>query len=72
MTNPPDHRDGRVETIGCPVHGSDVTCKVSYLIEGGVSTLVDFECNMEGMCGIPSWDPCPLYVAYLEGKTETN
>jgi hypothetical protein len=68
MTNAPDRDDAGVESIGCPVHGGDVTCKVKYVTKEGVHTLVDFECNMEGMCGIPSWDPCPLYVAYLEGK----
>jgi hypothetical protein len=28
--------------------------------------LVRFECTMEGMCGSPVWDPCPMYMAYME------
>jgi hypothetical protein len=28
--------------------------------------LVRFECTMEGLCGSPIWDPCPMYVAYME------
>lgn len=58
--------DFRVESQGCPVYGAEVTCRVGYVTHAGERTLSRFECNMEGMCGIPSWDPCPLYVRYLE------
>jgi hypothetical protein len=34
--------------------------------EENKDALVRFECTMEGMCGSPIWDPCPMYVAYME------
>jgi hypothetical protein len=66
MTDSESHDDQRVEAIKCPVYGDQVTCRASYQKVNGADVLVDFECNMEGMCGIPSWDPCPLYVAFLD------
>ena len=60
--------DFRVESRGCPVYGAEVTCRVGYVTHAGEHILSRFECNMEGMCGIPSWDPCPLYVRYLEQR----
>lgn len=55
-----------VETLMCPVCGAEVSCKVSYAVAGGRRSLVGFECEREGRCGIPSWDPCPLYVRHVE------
>jgi len=31
--------------------------------------LTQFDCTMHGMCGSPIWDPCPMYVAYMERAT---
>lgn len=28
--------------------------------------LVQFDCTMHGMCGSPIWDPCPMYLAYMQ------
>jgi hypothetical protein len=66
MTHTDSHEDARVQAINCPVYGDRVTCRAFYRNVDGADVLVEFECNMEGMCGIPSWDPCPLYVAFLE------
>ncbi len=68
MAKPEPADKRRVESLGCPVYGGEVTCKVTYHIVGGKIDLSEFECSMEGMCGIPCWDPCPLYVTYLEGR----
>jgi hypothetical protein len=57
----------RVESMSCPVCGREVTCRVSYHDREGKRTLTYFECAMDGLCGIPRWDPCPLYVRCLEG-----
>lgn len=32
----------------------------------GAEELTQFDCTMHGMCGSPIWDPCPMYVAYME------
>ena len=32
----------------------------------GDDALVQFDCTMNGMCGSPIWDPCPMYLAYKE------
>jgi hypothetical protein len=68
MAKPESSDNRRVESLGCPVYGAEVTCKVTYHVADGKIDLTEFECNMEGMCGIPSWDPCPLYVSYLEAR----
>ena len=63
--------DHSVEKLGCPVCGATVTLSTTYRhTDSGGRSLVDFGCDMEGKCGISLWDPCPLYVAYLERKFE--
>jgi hypothetical protein len=63
----------RVETLGCPVYGDKVTLSATYRIEeSGDNRLVDFGCTKEGECGISAWDPCPMYVAYLEKRFSEN
>lgn len=66
MHHSPERLEPLVETTGCPVSRRDVTCRVQYVAADGRRSLVSFQCTMEGRCGIPSWDPCPLYVRYLE------
>lgn len=55
------------DTIGCPVLGGAVTVWANYRHDApGLLSLVDFSCSAEGSCGIPDWDPCPLFVRCLE------
>lgn len=68
MPRPAERLEPLVESMGCPVSRRDVTCRVQYVVAAGERSLVNFECTMEGRCGIPSWDPCPLYVRYLEDR----
>ncbi|MDH3215924.1 MAG: hypothetical protein OEN01_06470 [Candidatus Krumholzibacteria bacterium] len=64
VRSPVEHR---VDKVACPLCGDNVTVSATYRhSDVGHKCLVDFGCNMEMACGIPSWDPCPLYVAYLE------
>ena len=65
-----DSQKGRkVDTLGCPVVGDNVDVTSHYEKDAsGKDTLVYFGCSMEGKCGIPDWDPCPLYVTYREKK----
>ena len=57
-------------TVACPVFGDTVTITATYLPrEGRDPLLSDFTCDALGTCGIPSWDPCPLYVTYLTTDT---
>lgn len=57
----------RVDTLACPVSGTTVTVSATYRrADDGKRSLVDFGCSMEGTCGISAWDPCPVYVAYVE------
>ena len=58
--------DRDVRMVNCPVCGKNVLVSVSYRSEDGKPALVGFECDLEGQCGIPSWDPCPLYVTSRE------
>lgn len=58
-----------VDKLGCPIVKDTVTVTVKYdSDESGQDKLVYFGCNMEGKCGIPDWDPCPLYVTYRGKK----
>ena len=68
MKSADSRRDVEVESINCPVCGADVACKVSYSAAQGRRVLTSFECEREGRCGIPAWDPCPLYVRFLEDQ----
>jgi hypothetical protein len=53
--------------VDCPVYGNKVRITANYVpTDDFVPALVDFDCNVQGKCGIPSWDPCPLFVRYLE------
>lgn len=57
-----EHRSCR---MGCPVYGGSVVVTATYHHEtSGRTQMVSFECNRDGMCGISSWDPCPLYVQW--------
>ncbi|MFQ5511095.1 MAG: hypothetical protein ACE5EO_04535 [Candidatus Krumholzibacteriia bacterium] len=57
----------QVDTVACPVIGETVTISVTFKRAGAAKKyLVDFACDMEGACGAPAWDPCPLYITYLE------
>jgi len=67
MADPKIKRERHIDTVGCPVVCGDVTVYVTYKhVENGAPSLVHFGCNTQGACGITSWDPCPLYVAYRE------
>ncbi len=44
-----------------------VTARFKRTAEGSES-MVQFDCTMHGMCGSPIWDPCPMYLAYMERK----
>ena len=51
----------------CPQCGRMVTVTAKLLRAEGVDdAVVQFDCTMEGMCGSPIWDPCPMYLAYME------
>ena len=51
----------------CPQCGRMVTVSAGFRAEDkGEESLVRFECTMEGLCGSPIWDPCPMYMAYME------
>lgn len=55
------------ERFRCPQCGRMVTVTAGFRRdEQKTDTLVRFECTMEGMCGSPVWDPCPMYMAYME------
>lgn len=70
MPKPKSGDERKVQKIHCPVCGNEVTFTAKFKREkGGVRQLVDFGCNMQGNCGIPSWDPCPFYVLHRENKT---
>jgi len=57
----------RSESIHCPVCGHEVAVTASFTPkEGENAKLADFSCVLRGHCGIPEWDPCPLYVKYQE------
>jgi hypothetical protein len=60
----------REESVHCPVCGHEVDITASYKPRsGGDTKLADFSCVLRGHCGIPEYDPCPLYVKYLEEKS---
>lgn len=64
-------RDTRVDTFRCPQCGRVVKVSAKYRANrDGTTSLVDFGCSMEGMCGSPMWDPCPMYLASME-RTRT-
>lgn len=51
----------------CPQCGRVVTVTAGFRRgDNEGEALVRFECSMEGMCGSPIWDPCPMYMAYME------
>ena len=59
----------QVDKLGCPVVGGNVTVTAKYEKDkAGKDTLSYFACDHDGKCGIPDWDPCPLYVTYRESK----
>ena len=63
-----------VRRIYCPVYGRDVTLVARWdeNVQDDAQDaphnegLMDFACRSNGMCGMPSWDPCPLYVKLRE------
>jgi hypothetical protein len=61
----------RTEAVDCSVFGGEVEINATYMpTTAGERSLVDFTCSLEGKCGVPSWDPCPLFVRYLEQTGE--
>ena len=51
----------------CPQCDRMVTVTARFRRRGeGSESMVQFDCTMHGMCGSPIWDPCPMYVAYME------
>jgi len=55
------------ERFRCPQCGRMVTVSAGFQRkEKGDEAMVSFQCTMEGMCGSPIWDPCPMYMAYME------
>jgi hypothetical protein len=65
-----------VRRIYCPVYGRDVTLVARWDDSAHDNPqhedLLDFACRSNGMCGMPSWDPCPLYVKLREnGPAQT-
>jgi hypothetical protein len=42
-----------------------VTTRFRRRKKGG-DAMVQFDCTMHGLCGSPIWDPCPMYLAYME------
>jgi len=64
----PEH-DQRIDTVDCPVFGGLVTIRATYsYVDPRAPFLTDFACSGDVRCGIPDWDPCPLYIRYLEGN----
>lgn len=58
----------KVSRYTCPVEGCDVSVYVTYDNENGGGTVTDFGCDRQDKCGIPSYDPCPLYVDLIEKR----
>lgn len=56
----------KVSRYLCPVEGCDVTVYVTFDRESGEETVTGFACDRQDNCGIPSFDPCPLYVDLVE------
>ncbi|MDH3216749.1 MAG: hypothetical protein OEN01_10700 [Candidatus Krumholzibacteria bacterium] len=55
----------------CPQCGRIVTVTAKYQrSDEGEGAMVQFDCTMHGMCGSPIWDPCPMYLAYMERAEE--
>lgn len=55
------------ERFRCPQCDLMVTVSTAFRGEDkGKAALVSFQCTMEGLCGSPLWDPCPMYVVYME------
>jgi hypothetical protein len=64
-----DAKDHQVheDRFRCPQCDRMVTVTTKFSREGdGGEALVQFDCTMHGMCGSPIWDPCPMYMAYME------
>ncbi|UCH85391.1 MAG: hypothetical protein JSW50_06810 [Candidatus Latescibacterota bacterium] len=69
MSKPKPGNETKVQKVECPVCGNEVTFTAHFKNEKGRERrLVDFGCDMQGKCGIPSWDPCPFYVLHRENK----
>ena len=67
-----DNTHTHEDRFRCPQCDRIVTVTSRYQRAGdGAETLVQFDCTMQGMCGSPIWDPCPMYVAYME-KASAN
>ena len=63
----PEKSHSHEDRFRCPQCGRivTVTARLRRKEDGG-EALVEFDCTMQGMCGSPVWDPCPMYVAYME------
>ena len=63
----PEESRTHQERFRCPQCGRMVTVTAGFCRQDQKDdALVRFECTMEGMCGSPIWDPCPMYMAYME------
>jgi hypothetical protein len=68
----PQKSRNHVDRFRCPQCGQMVTVRTGFRREENQGeAMVRFECTMEGMCGSPIWDPCPMYVAYMESPPQT-
>lgn len=66
MVKPEESRTHE-DRFRCPQCGRLVTVTAGFRSgDSEGEALVRFECTMEGMCGSPIWDPCPMYMAYME------
>ena len=58
----------KVSRYFCPVEGCDVMVRVTYDEKTGRGKVADFACEQQGKCGIPMFDPCPLYMDLVEKR----
>jgi hypothetical protein len=42
--------------------------RVTYNEKTGKGRVADFACERQGTCGIPMFDPCPLYMDLVEKR----
>ncbi len=65
--NEPRKSEMHEDRFRCPECGRMVTVTSRFQRnEDGGDALVQFDCSMQGLCGSPIWDPCPMYLAHME------
>jgi hypothetical protein len=57
-----------VSRYSCPIEGCDVMVRVTYDARTGKGKVSDLACDRQGRCGIPLFEPCPLYVDLVENR----